>query len=460
MSTDSTIRSNKSLKDLDKSLRLFEPKTWVQIPAGASLFYAWFPTNILKKFPKMSTMKQEQKIDVHNSVKRFNQTIERFELDETISKGNRELIILFLNDCKLGKTVRNRQKKLIKERRLYKYLYHLKFVARCINKDFDKLVMSDMEKFIKDLQDNTLRIETENGDFKEIKYSEETKRDIKVALRKFYKWLWGNCERHPEIVSWFDTSNPEKDVDALDEKEVEKLVSFAPGVMEKALVWSLYESGARPEEFLNIRIRHVTEKDTYFTFRIEYSKTFKRTAPIYEEPYRARGISYLKEWLTIYERNNIPSAQVFPIGYRTFCNLVKELGRRALNKSISPKFLRDSRATFLARKKVGRYQMCKLMGWSMSSQMPDRYIDRAGVSEEEAIEAIRRDDFSKASEENLELKRKLLEIEKKYQEMERISEARGKADDMMTRLVMDQEVQKVLIRKIKELGLTGEILEA
>jgi len=404
-------------------------------------------------------MEQEEKIDVHNSKKRYQRSKNKFLSDNSLSHRNKELIVSFLNDCELGKTLRRRQKKIIRERRLLKYLYHLKFVARCLAKDFDRIEMKDMENFIYGLESDTLIIADDTGEMKPKKYSPQTKRDIKVALRKFYKWLWGNCERDPEIVNWFDTSPPEKELDALDEKEVEHLVDFAPGIMEKALTWALFESGARPEEFLNVRLRHVTNKGTYFTIRIEYPKTFKRTTPIYEEPFRAKGFSYLQQWLDLNSRKNDPNAQLFPVGYRKVCDFIKELGKRALNKPVTPKLLRDSRATYLARKKVGRYQTCKIMGWSMSSRMPDRYIDRAGVSEEEAIEGIRRDELTKSEAENLELKRKVLNLEKKYRDLEEVSISREKPDKIMTKLLSNKEVQNMLIKKIKELDLTHEITE-
>jgi len=103
--------------------------------------------------------------------------------------------------------------------------------------------------------------------------------------------------------------------------------------------------------------------------------------------------------------------------------------------------------------------MCKLMGWSMSSRMPDRYIDRAGVAEEEAIQAIRRDALTTSESENLALKRKLLHMEKKYKGLHNISQLRNKADNVMTKLLLDEQVQKILARKIRELGLANEILE-
>lgn len=40
------------------------------------------------------------------------------------------------------------------------------------------------------------------------------------------------------------------------------------------------------------------------------------------------------------------------------------------------------------------------MGWAMSSDMPDRNFDRAGVVEEGAIQSIRGDELTKIDREN------------------------------------------------------------
>lgn len=92
--------------------------------------------------------------------------------------------------------------------------------------------------------------------------------------------------------------------------------------------------------------------------------------------------------------------------------------------------------------------------------MPDRYIDRAGVSEEEAIEAIRKDDLAKSEGENIELKKKLLDLEQRYRDLQKTSLSRDKADNVMTRLLLDEEVQKTILKKIRQLGLAEDILEA
>lgn len=403
-------------------------------------------------------METEKKIDIYNSKIKYTSAVKKFSFDKSISKRNRELIISFLNDCALGKTLRQRQKKIIRERRLYKYLYHLKFVARCLQKDFDKMVMHDMEGFIRGLESDTLTITNKKGVKITKTYAPQTKRDIKVALRKFYKWLLGNCEKYPDIVAWFDTSIQEKEPDSLDEKQIEQMVSFATSIRDKALFWTLFESGTRAEEFLNIRIRHITDKKSYYTFRIEYPKTFKRTAPIYEEPFRAQGFSYLQQWLLIHPQKDDPHAPVFPVKYRQLCSLLKDIGKRSLKKTVTAHLLRHSRATYLAKKKVGRYQMCKLMGWSMSSTMPDRYIDREGITEEEAIESIRRDELAQSENVNIELRRKIIQLEKKCQTLESVSVTRNKADNIINKLFMDKEIQRILVTKIKELGLKSEVL--
>ena len=140
------------------------------------------------------------------------------------------------------------------------------------------------------------------------------------------------------------------------------------------------------------------DRGSHFVVRIEYPKTHKRSLPVYE------GVRYLREWLDVHPEKNEPNSQLFPVSYDALRQFLQRLGNRALGRGINPQLIRHSFATWLASKKVGRYQMCKLMGWAMSSDMPDRYIDRTGVVEEEAIQAIRGDELSKVEKENTELK--------------------------------------------------------
>jgi len=78
-----------------------------------------------------------------------------------------------------------------------------------------------------------------------------------------------------------------------------------------------------------------------------------------------------------------------------------------LNRGIPPKLLRDSRATYLAMKKVGRYQ------------------SQPG------------------------LKDKVLQAERKVLEMEDRLSGRQKVDGLMTRPMEDKAVQELLVRKVR-----------
>jgi len=84
------------------------------------------------------------------------------------------------------------------------------------------------------------------------KSSEETKVDLKKAIKKFYKWLLGENEHYPEIVDWIDTSTEVKEVPALTREEIERLVNQTGSMRNKAIIMVLFDSGARIEELLNI----------------------------------------------------------------------------------------------------------------------------------------------------------------------------------------------------------------
>ena len=111
-------------------------------------------------------------------------------------------------------------------------------------------------------------------------------------------------------------------------------------------------------------------------------------------------------------------------------------------------------ATWLAAKKVGRYQMCKLMGWAMSSDMPDHYIDRAGVVEAETIAAIRGDDLTHAERENQALRTTLQRLQA---ETRTLQEQMNRRDDFLDRLFRDDRLVEVVALAIRTRNL-GTVL--
>jgi hypothetical protein len=68
--------------------------------------------------------------------------------------------------------------------------------------------------------------------------------------------------------------------------------------------------------------------------------------------------------------------------------LLGQIGQRSIRKHVWPHLLRHTSATWWSNR-LSHYKLCKRFGWSMTSDMPKRYIDREGIDEMEAISAIR-----------------------------------------------------------------------
>jgi len=64
------------------------------------------------------------------------------------------------------------------------------------------------------------------------------------------------------------------------------------------------------------------------------------------------------------------------------------LGRRTLDRRVYPHLLRHSSATYWAAR-LPYFQFCKRFGWKMNSPMPERYIDKHGLHELDAVRAYR-----------------------------------------------------------------------
>ncbi len=401
----------------------------------------------------MNSSNSAEKIDVHDAKKKYERAREKFESDTTVSAENRQHILTFVDACQLGKTIFGRQKKRIAEKRLSKYLYILRRISRWIgNTDFRNVSQAQMEQFIARVERNNL---TTWIDGREVptSYADWSRRDIKVTLRKFYKWLLGNGRQYPDIVAWIDTHVAERAPPALSIEEIRLLVEHAPSLRRKAMLWTLFETGARAEEYLNIRLGHLEEKDGRFIVRIEHPKTFKRSVPVYE------AYSFLRSWLAEHPERGDPNAQLFPTGYRALSKFLTRHGNKTLKKNVTPHLFRHSFATWLAAKKIGRYQMCKIFGWRLSSGMPDQYIDRVGVVEDEAIQSIRKDELSKAEAENAELRISLARANQNAAEQGGRIDTHERADDLLSRVFEDPSVLNAVVAAIRKRGLESELVQ-
>jgi len=222
-------------------------------------------------------------------------------------------------------------------------------------------------------------------------YKASTHEKFRRILKFYYKVAYGKNEYYPEAVSWFSVNvgkeryGKEGQLDLaeyLEEEEIKKLIEAAPTIQKKAFLSCLYESGARPEEFLklsNLEI-NIDTKGVVFILR---GKTGER---------RVRIIAFTKlllQWLEVHPLKNMAQYPLWISEATNFKN--QQLGLRGAQKIIEetlPKtglsnkharlyILRHSRATHLANH-LTEAQMCVFFGWQHGTKVVRRYIHLSG----------------------------------------------------------------------------------
>lgn len=118
----------------------------------------------------------------------------------------------------------------------------------------------------------------------------------KGVIKRFYKWLLGNEETYPDCVRWIKTGSykrrlPTDESEKITGETVARIVEAASHPRDKALIMTLYESGARPHEILTLRIGNVS-MDRYGAIIIVNGKTgMRRLRLIQSAPYLAIWIT-------------------------------------------------------------------------------------------------------------------------------------------------------------------------
>lgn len=375
----------------------------------------------------------EDKIDIHKTKEKFESAVRNFELDGNINERNKELVLKFIWDCRIGKTLRGRAKKKIGKARILQYIYMFRYLSKWVGKAFDKVTQEEMERFVSNIEENIYK----NGNKT---YSEGTKLEYKKALGKFYRWLG-----RPDLVDFMDTSSSPKDVPAITRDQAERLINSTFETSVKAAIMVLFDGGPRAEEFLNLRIKDVTKKkyrdeNECYWINLRYSKTFARTIPL---PLCSK---YLNEWLREHPEKNNPEAQLFPFSYKGLRRRIKVLGEKVLRERITLHMLRHSSATYWAPK-MNRYEFCAKYGWAFSSNMPDRYIKRKGIIFEEIAEKGDVDQTTMVQRENRALMEKMERLEGEYKKVR-------KALEFIMPVVIenmdDKDFQRKILEKRKE----------
>jgi site-specific recombinase XerD len=233
-------------------------------------------------------------------------------------------------------------------------------------------------------------------------YKPATIEKYKIILRLFYKVIYGNNKFYPEQVNWFsikvskDKSRDSFTLDMaeyLDEDEIKRLIVSSSSLQRKAIIACMYETGARPEEILNLQNTDIdiNSKGAVFILR---GKTVERRV------LTVSFVKYLEQWLEVHPLrlqdvyplwvSEATNYQTQSLGLDGLRKIVKDafMCSQIKNKHARPYILRHSRATHLANHGMEQAQLCEMFGWSPTSKVPGRYIHMSGIHLDEAIMSL------------------------------------------------------------------------
>jgi site-specific recombinase XerD/phage FluMu protein Com len=288
-----------------------------------------------------------------------------------ISNINKKHISDFINDQAAQGNSKARQAK---------YLSILGQIGQKIKIDFKKATKQDIRKLQSWINNSNM--------------SNWTKHDYLLTIKVFYKFLYQKSKGYPDIV---DDINPLKargkkklPRNLLTFEDIKKLSENTHNPRDRALIITLYETGARISELLGLKLSDI-EFDKYgarITLPDATKTGARKIRVIWSE-------STINHWLQHHPKKEDPNSFLFcglqshnsgyELQYRHVNDLLKEATKKAgITKPVNPHHFRHSRATELA-KKLTEAQLCEYMGWVIGSREARTYVHLSGRDTDRAI---------------------------------------------------------------------------
>lgn len=396
--------------------------------------------------------------------------------------------ILLSNKRRLAEFIKSRAAKGSAANTQIRYLYPLYQMNSLgwMKKPFEKLTKEDVQELV---------IKSEKT-----KWSAKTKKNFRISLKVFYKWLEGEenfaPNEYPNRVKFISTGIPKRDRkeitfnDIITRDEVIRMAQHAISPMHKALLWCAFESGARPEEILNLR-RSDIEFDHYGAKIFLKGAKSKRTARLVSstEPLR----DWLRKhplsdkgdydvWVTQFSKKKDRSELWTKFSDAGTNKMLRTLAAKCniKNKSTTMYSLRKGRATELAANPhISRSVLHAIMGWEEGSSISRSYVKLSGETTDQAllasngIEAGKREiesfiecNFCGAKNspsalycERMECGRPLVigDMQKELRGL--IKQLRGDRKVLVKQLLNDPEFEKQMLERFKERLAEKELFE-
>ncbi len=240
-----------------------------------------------------------------------------------------------------------------------------------INKPFDEVTKNDVVNWANSLRD----------------MAPSTQGLYKMRIKAFYKWLNGG-EEYPDVVKWIKPNRKRKNtIEILTLDDVKKMVESTRNQRDRALIMTLYESGCRASEIMDMRIRDI-KMDRYGAVCLVNGKTGGRRIRLVD------AVPDLQLWLGMHPQKDDPDAPLWisssgeGIRHTQLHTIVSHLGKKAgIKKKAHPHLLRHSRLTEMA-KHLTDAELKVFAGWEADSRMPGIYIHLSGADIDKKILGI------------------------------------------------------------------------
>jgi integrase/recombinase XerD len=356
----------------------------------------------------------------------------------------------------------------VSKQRAVKYINHLLVLSRTAGCALEKLDRKGVEALV--------------GRINAANYTEHTKHDYKVILKKYFQWI-RKCDEeqheYPQEVRWTKVNFKKKRLvpEALiSPEEVAKLSKAAENPRDKAFILTHYDGGFRIGETLSMKVLNV-EFDKYSAVVRVDGKTGPRRVRL------TIATPALAYWLSVHPlRNDLESSLWIgvgtvgrnkPLNYAAARAMLKRLAKKTgLKKRIYTHLMRHSRATELATI-LTEAQMKEHFGWVPGSSMASTYVHLSGRDVDGAILkahgiTVDQESNSKAAITLTKCERcgKAITSEDQFcpscgmildaRTAIQLGEERAKADSLMDLLMRDDEVRLLLSKKIHELYVSSQ----
>lgn len=330
-----------------------------------------------------------------------------------IPEQDKTIVKKFFKDLEIGKvTGRPNNRGSVSS-----YFAYIRVCLHFFNKPLQDLTKEDIDELNEALLKNIIKKKRlKDGKCIETPFEEIGKIKLKNALILLLKHT--QREKAIPLIELLKIKPrlKQKTVSYLTEQEIEKLYKGCKSAEERFLVAVLFDSGARAEEFHNIRREDIElPKESGYvklTLKEEYSKTKGRTISLYWKHSLEAVREYLNERI---EEGLKADDIIYKRDYRASRGFLDRLGKRILEKHIHYHLFRHSSATHYASE-LNRQQLCIRYGWKFSSPMPDIYISRKGLQDKELDEKFENVERIKIKEVNDKLRFELANIKEKSEQ--------------------------------------------